>query len=27
VTTYGFQTLNGRGSQVLRNGIAEVLEE
>ena len=27
VTTYGFETLNGRGSQVLRNGIAEVLEE
>lgn len=26
VTTYGFETLNGRGSPVLRNGIAEVLE-
>ena len=26
VTTYGFETLNGRGSPVLRNGIAEVLD-
>ncbi|HYR61024.1 MAG TPA: MaoC/PaaZ C-terminal domain-containing protein [Actinomycetota bacterium] len=25
VTTYGFETLNGRGSAVLRNGVAEVL--
>ena len=26
VTTYGFETLNGRGSPVLRNGVAEVLD-
>jgi acyl dehydratase len=26
VTTYGFETLNGRGSAVLRNGIAEVVD-
>jgi acyl dehydratase len=26
VTTYGFETLNARGSAVLRNGVAEVLD-
>jgi len=25
-TTYGFETLNARGSAVLRNGLAEVLD-